>query len=388
MSTLVLMLLVKSTAVLLLSIALARLMQSSPAAARHLVWLSALSALLILPLGLLLPVEALPAAMTIRTGVSETAEASRTPSLLPWAAGLWLLVALALLIRLSCDGIRAIRLVRQSRPAGRTANHEVRIAAGLKGPVAWSFGAGAILLPSESETWTDEQIDAAVRHEAAHVQRRDSWWLFLAELVCAFYWFHPLVWYAARRLRAEQEHAADDLVLQSGMAPVEYASRLVSMVRPRARREALLAGAGTASMLESRIKTILDAGRKRTMVDRRMFATAFAAALIVSLPLPALQAQRKVYKIGGGVTAPEVIFKQEPQYTQEARDAKIEGSVLLSVVIDSDGSVSDIRVLQSLDEGLDENAMAAVATWQFRPAEKDGQPVAVAANIQVNFRLL
>ena len=68
--------------------------------------------------------------------------------------------------------------------------------------------------------------------------------------------------------------------------------------------------------------------------------------------------------------------------------AKIQGSVLLSVVIGSDGVARDIQVKQGLDSGLDNNAIAAVQNWKFQPGTKDGQPVRVQATIEVNFRLL
>jgi TonB family protein len=244
-----------------------------------------------------------------------------------------------------------------------------------------------VLLPPQAVEWTSEQFETVLRHESAHVKRRDSHSLLLAHVVCALYWFHPLVWYAARRLRIEQEHAADDLVLETGMAPADYAGALVGIVRC-GRPEVLLAGAGTVSMLEARVKAILDGRRRRTMASRRVLAAALTLALAIALPLAALQEQRKIYRIGDGVTAPEVIHKQEPQYTEEARDAKIEGAVLLSVIVEVDGKLSNIRIVRGLDDGLDANAVAALKEWVFRPAEKDGQPVPVSANIEVNFRLL
>ena len=102
-----------------------------------------------------------------------------------------------------------------------------------------------------------------------------------------------------------------------------------------------------------------------------------------------MQAERKVEKIGDKeVTAPRPIQKQEPEYTEEARDAKIEGSVTLSVVIEADGRIYEANVVKGLDPGLDANALAAVRMWVFEPATKRGEPVAVSANIEVNFRLL
>ena len=95
-----------------------------------------------------------------------------------------------------------------------------------------------------------------------------------------------------------------------------------------------------------------------------------------------------VYKIGGGVSAPVPIFKPEPEYSEEARKAKYQGSVTLSIVIMPDGSTSNIRVIRPLGLGLDEKAIEAVTRWRFRPSLKDGKAVAVTANVEVNFRLL
>jgi TonB family protein len=95
-----------------------------------------------------------------------------------------------------------------------------------------------------------------------------------------------------------------------------------------------------------------------------------------------------VYRIGGGVSPPVPIFKPEPEYSEEARKAKFQGAVLLAIVILPDGSTSNIRVIRPLGLGLDEKAIEAVQKWRFRPSLKDGKPVAVSANVEVNFRLL
>jgi len=95
-----------------------------------------------------------------------------------------------------------------------------------------------------------------------------------------------------------------------------------------------------------------------------------------------------VYRIGGGVSAPVPIFKPEPEYSEEARKAKYQGSVTLAIVIMPDGSTSNIRVIRPLGLGLDEKAIEAVTKWRFRPSMKDGKAVAVSANVEVNFRLL
>lgn len=95
-----------------------------------------------------------------------------------------------------------------------------------------------------------------------------------------------------------------------------------------------------------------------------------------------------VYRIGGGVSAPTLVFKVEPEYSEEARKAKFQGTVVLSVVVDEKGLPRDLKVLRPLGLGLDEKAIEAVTKWRFRPGYKDGKAVAVAATIEVNFRLL
>jgi periplasmic protein TonB len=96
----------------------------------------------------------------------------------------------------------------------------------------------------------------------------------------------------------------------------------------------------------------------------------------------------QAYKIGGGVSQPIAIIKPEPEYSEEARKAKWQGAVLLSLVVDENGFPQDIKVIRSLGLGLDQKAIEAVQKWRFKPGQKDGKPVPVIANIEVNFRLL
>ena len=93
------------------------------------------------------------------------------------------------------------------------------------------------------------------------------------------------------------------------------------------------------------------------------------------------------FRVGGGVSAPRAIYQPDPEYSEEARKAKYQGTVVLWIVVGPDGRVKDIRVQRSLGMGLDEKAIEAVKTWKFEPAKRDGQPVAVQVNVEVNFRL-
>ncbi len=94
-----------------------------------------------------------------------------------------------------------------------------------------------------------------------------------------------------------------------------------------------------------------------------------------------------VYRVGGGVSAPRAIYAPDPSYSEEARKAKYQGTVVLWVVVGADGRTRDIRVQRSLGLGLDENAVEAIRRWRFEPARKDGMPVAVQVSVEVNFRL-
>jgi periplasmic protein TonB len=94
------------------------------------------------------------------------------------------------------------------------------------------------------------------------------------------------------------------------------------------------------------------------------------------------------YRIGGGVSPPSVILKVEPEYSEEARKAKFQGTVILFVVVDEKGNPRELKVIRPLGLGLDQKAIEAVEKWKFKPGMKDGKPVAVQATIEVNFRLL
>ena len=94
------------------------------------------------------------------------------------------------------------------------------------------------------------------------------------------------------------------------------------------------------------------------------------------------------YRVGGGVSAPVATFQPDPEYSEEARKAKYQGEVWLTVVVGTDGRAHDIRVSRSLGLGLDEKAIESVKTWRFEPGKKDGVPVAVQISVEVAFHLL
>jgi TonB family protein len=103
---------------------------------------------------------------------------------------------------------------------------------------------------------------------------------------------------------------------------------------------------------------------------------------------PPASSDDRVLRPGPGVGSPKLLFKVEPEYSEEARRARYQGTVVLYAEVDTEGNPRNIRVLRSLGLGLDEKAMQAVALWRFKPGWKDGHPVTVAVTVEVNFRLL
>jgi periplasmic protein TonB len=94
-----------------------------------------------------------------------------------------------------------------------------------------------------------------------------------------------------------------------------------------------------------------------------------------------------VYKVGGGISAPTPVSTPDPEYTEEARNAKTQGTCVLWLIVDDQGNPRDIRVVRGLGHGLDAKAIAAVKEWKFQPAMKDGHAVNVQISVEVGFRL-
>ena len=364
-----------------------------------------------------------------------------------------------------------------------------------------------VLLPADAASWSGDRIRIVLAHEFAHVRRRD--WLVqtAAELLCAIYWFNPLVWLAARRLRLESEQACDDAVLMLGVEGETYASELVDLARAAASSRQLFMPAATIarpSSLERRVRAMLNATLNRDPLTR---SASIAAALVlavvtvvvagfgvsaqgqfatvsgsvadqngrpikdVRLVLSNAVAQTKnevksdasghyefvgipaatyellfesigmsslkreglsvaagqavevnaVMKIGslqetitvtsvldnrplvtgyqgarpadkpdpcaqsnnGGCIRPPMKIKDvRPVYPPGSNG----GQVTLKALIDANGVVANVGVVDAADPVLAEAAIAAVRQWEFTSTHLDGQPIEVSMNVNVTFR--
>jgi TonB family protein len=103
---------------------------------------------------------------------------------------------------------------------------------------------------------------------------------------------------------------------------------------------------------------------------------------------PVIPSPPTVYRVGNGVSAPAVLRKVEADYSEDARRQRLQGVVVVQFVIDEQGVPENLKVTRSLDAGLDQKAVEAVAKWRFSPAMKDGKAVPVIVSVEVNFHLL
>ncbi len=226
--------------------------------------------------------------------------------LLSWATLVWLLGVGVLSLRIAIS-FGAIRwMVRQGASADPADWHgelgAARSALGHTAPVrlvvsrlaSMPFTTGiwrpVIVLPPSSAAWNRGRRRAVLLHELSHVRRWDVLTHFVSQAACALYWFHPLAWMAAKRMRVECERACDDLVLNSGERPADYAEHVLSIVRDAARRRSpalALPMAGYAG-LEERLSGILEFDGRLRSLSRSGAGVIVASMVLTVVPLSAL----------------------------------------------------------------------------------------------------
>jgi beta-lactamase regulating signal transducer with metallopeptidase domain len=162
-------------------------------------------------------------------------------------------------------------------------------------PMTWGWLRPVILLPADAECWDADRRRHVLLHELAHVRRLDGLTQWIAHACCAAYWFHPLCWLAARRMRVERERACDDVVLRAGVRASDYAGCLLAIARACRASGAssrLALEMARPSQIEGRLRAILDPARPRGGLDRKAAALAALAMMLVG-PLAALRVAAK-----------------------------------------------------------------------------------------------
>jgi TonB family protein len=297
-------------------------------------------------------------------------------------AAIWALGALVLTARAIGGCVVLARARRWSLHFQRAGGAEVRIAK-VSSPFSCGVLRPLILLPSSALDWDESRLRVVLLHEMAHVHRRDCLAKYVAQGARALLWWNPLAWMIASRLNHEQELACDDAVLSAGVRAETYAKVLIGVAREFKSPLTFGCAMADSTALRDRLTRLFEWRQDGARSKRR---TAVAIPLLLLL-MTTVSIAEKTYKVGPGIVPPKVLEKGEPQYTEAARNSKIEGPVVLTLVIGTDQRAHDIKVVKSLDAGLDSNAVASIKTWRFQPGNKNGKPVPVRATVEVNFRL-
>lgn len=293
--------------------------RSAPAL-RHLALAAALLGFVAIPVfALVLPAwtVVVPDAAWAAAGVpagpaaSVPTSAPRTPHAWTAAAAVWTAGAAFLLARVAVGAVGVARLRRTARARGRLLARRGRVPVIVTDAVAVPATAGwlrpVVLLPAPAAAWPAAERDAVVAHELAHVRRGDAWTLLAAAVVQALHWPNPLVWIAARQMRAASEEACDAAVVAAGTHPADYARLLVRLARGAAPLPPLLPGMASATGLSRRVEVLLR-GRARTVGAGKGALAAAALALLLAAaaaarPIPALEAAAARYAGRFGIGA-------------------------------------------------------------------------------------
>ncbi len=158
-------------------------------------------------------------------------------------------------------------------------------------PVTWGLFRPTIVFPCDASEWAPQRRRIVLAHELAHVGRHDWLMQICAELLCCVYWFNPLAWIAARKLRLEGERACDDAVLSTSVAPSDYASELLDLVQTLSgdcRKWAAALAFVRPSNLERRFEAMLSASINRSRTSRAGRVLVASVACCLLLPLAAL----------------------------------------------------------------------------------------------------
>jgi beta-lactamase regulating signal transducer with metallopeptidase domain/ankyrin repeat protein len=322
--------------------ALTSIMWRASASTRHFVWSCAIAGAALIPVvTMVVPdwqVAAPPALTTLRSAIApssttnaesgqnevasprqtaaQLASPARVPAaevadgpsyaaigLMVWAAG-----SAAILLYLILGAVAAWWMRRSAPAVSAPWMDEAAVLAEaleVPGPIAFVESANVtmpmvsglwrplVVIPRRAAQWSEDRLRVVVLHELAHIKRRDCLTQALAQVVCAAYWFNPLVWVAARRLRTERERACDDFVLTAGTKGSEYASHLLDIARAMQSARfspttATSVAMARRSQLEGRLMAILDPDIRRSSALSTRLA-AVALLLLISIPLAAVR---------------------------------------------------------------------------------------------------
>lgn len=308
-----------------------------------------------------------------------------------WLPGLWLMVAAVLILRLT---IQYLRLRRGLHPLPASARSSLPALPGLGPDRLREHGAGPavlwaprplLLLPPDFHRRFDPvQRELILRHELAHLRRGDASWRMLAELLFALLWFHPLAWLALPRFRLDQELACDEHVLR---AMPEAESRYARTLLHGTGADALPALIPwlARSQLKERLAMIQHhrPGSVRRRFGLVLLGGLMAGSVLVVQAGAAGHASPASQDMGHNMRLP-------PQYPADAVKNREQGTVMLMVLVGTDGKPRRIEVepgQTTASASLVQAAIDAAGQWRFNPPMQHGKAVEGYARVPVDFRL-
>ncbi len=229
------------------------------------------------------------------------------PSAATIALMIWALGVIVLLARLGFDTLSVCGISRRAKDcrSGEVCGLAEHLVASLRirrrvrvvvsdevsVPLTWGVLLPVVILPESVVTWTVERKRIVLLHELAHVMRWDYAILLMVEIVCAIYWFNPLVWIAARQGAMERERACDDHALHGGVRSHIYATHLYEIARAQVVGDTPRGAFAMAhaSNLARRVRSILARGLDRTPLSHSQLASAAVGALLVAFPLASVE---------------------------------------------------------------------------------------------------
>jgi len=286
---------------------------------------------------------------------------------------------------------------------------DVYISREVRGPVTFGLMRGTVLLPDSMTVMEEDYQRAIVCHELLHVARHDWGFMILEEIVRSLFWFHPGIWWVLRKIHLSREQVVDSEVMKITGNKKSYLESLLHMAqqgRPQAlpaplflrehhlvERVALLVKEvrmskprliiSLASIAAFMVWTgQLAAGWWPLQSAPRVAASPSPQPVPDPAPAPDQSSKRGPIRVGNAVQASMLIHRVPPVFPEKAREARVQGTVMIQALIDERGVVREIKVLRG-HPLLNDAAIEAVSQWRYAPTTLKGEPVAVLSNVEV-----
>ena len=401
---------------------------------RHLIWFFTLIAIVIMPVlwlyGPKLTLSILPSRNSIGLlQLTDLQAAFRPDGYSFWSlltgfnilAWLWCIGFIFLLSRLLVGGYRLSRIIHFARPVTasilpqKASSRKIKLllTTQLESPVCLGLFRPIILLPEEMYyNSSPEDLRMVLRHEYAHVVRKDCWVNLFQRVVEAVLFFHPLVWYASFQLTQQREQLCDNHVIAEGVSPTNYAKMLSRIVEQGFEKKCFHAVALFEGKLLGRVRSLLEPGNKNQIrASRRAIATGVMVMLLffvigtiqIEATSEVIDSKGFLGKEKQGQTEslfasaleineidqlPMIISRKPLRYPNLAKVEGVEGMVMLRYIIGTDGHVYEPEVISAEPEGFfEEAALATINGYTYEPASKNGKPVACIVKQPVSFTL-